>query len=41
MVVFLMVLCAVGALLLIVCGALAEIQELHEKHPPGSRLGWK
>jgi hypothetical protein len=41
MLVVLMVLCAVGAALLLACGALAEIQELHEKHPPGSRLGWK
>jgi len=41
MLVLLEVLCAVGAVLLLVCGILAEIQELHEKHPPGSRLGWK
>ena len=39
MLALLTVICVIDAVLLIVCGALAETQEFHRKHPPAARLG--
>jgi hypothetical protein len=41
MLVLLLVYCGVTAALLIGVGFVAEMRELHEKHPPGARPMWK